>query len=86
MRPYSATFMAQANASIALKPLDLATQVSNRKRDLIEEIIEYKKGSRLDAKDVIERLQGQLTDLAQIVKLGANDESSKVRLVAWMAR
>lgn len=65
---------------------DLATRVSNRKREMIEEIIEYKKGSRLDAKEAIDRLQGRLTDLAHIVKLGANDERAKVRLTDWMAR
>lgn len=78
--------MLQGKTAVALKPLDLATRVTNRKRELIEEIIEYKKGSRLDAKEVIDRLQGRLTDLAQIVKLGANDERAKVRLAAWVAR
>jgi len=78
--------MLPGKSSVALKPLDLATRVSNRKRELIEEIIEYKKGSRLDAKEVIDRLQGRLTDLAQIVKLGANDERAKVRLAEWIAR
>lgn len=78
--------MLPGKSAVALKPVDLATRVSNRKRELIEEIIEYKKGSRLDAKEVIDRLQGQLTDLAQIVKLGANDERAKVRLAAWIAR
>lgn len=70
-------------------PLDLETRVSTRKRELIEEIIEYKKGSRLDAAESIDRLKGRLAELAHIVKDaggGVFDERARLRLTAWMSR
>ncbi|MEO6772934.1 MAG: hypothetical protein ABI467_07910 [Kofleriaceae bacterium] len=70
-------------------PLDLETRVSTRKRELIEEIIEYKKGSRLDAADSIDRIKDRLAELAHIVRDAngeAFDERARVRLVEWMAR
>jgi hypothetical protein len=70
-------------------PLDLEARVSARKRELIDEIIEYKKGSRLDASEAIDRIKDRLAELAHIVKdagSGVFDERARVRLTAWMAR
>lgn len=71
---------------------DLETRVANRKRELITEIIEFKKSSRVDAAESIERLKSRLSDLAYLMKEGvvdgwANvDECSRVKLDAWIAR
>ena len=71
---------------------DLETRVANRKRELITEIIEFKKSSRVDAAESIERLKSRLSDLAYLMKEGvvdgwANvDERSRVKLDAWIAR
>lgn len=70
-------------------PLDLEARVSARKRELIDEIIEYKKGSRLDAAEAIDRIKDRLAELAHIVKdagAGVFDERARTRLTAWMAR
>jgi predicted transcriptional regulator len=66
--------------------------IANRKRELITEIIEFKKSSRVDAAESIERLKSRLSDLAYLMKEGvvdgwANvDERSRVKLDAWIAR
>lgn len=71
---------------------DLETRVANRKRELITEIIELKKSSRVDAAESIERLKTRLSDLAYLMKEGvvhgwANvGERSRVKLDAWIAR
>ncbi|MEP6860700.1 MAG: hypothetical protein ABJE66_08785 [Deltaproteobacteria bacterium] len=70
-------------------PLDLESRVTARKRELIDEIIEYKKGSRLDAAEAIDRIKDRLAELAHIVKdgsAGVFDDRARVRLTAWMAR
>jgi hypothetical protein len=70
-------------------PLDLESRVSARKRELIDEIIEYKKGSRLDAAEAIDRIKDRLAELAHIVKdasAGVVDDRARLRLTAWMAR
>ncbi|HEY6036893.1 MAG TPA: hypothetical protein VIV58_21590 [Kofleriaceae bacterium] len=73
----------------SIAPLDLETRVSTRKSELIAELIEYKKGSRLDAAESIERIRDQLADLARIVKDTGNgvfDDRARTRLATWMAR
>ena len=71
---------------------NLETRVATRKRELITEIIEFKKSSRLDAAESIERLKARLTDLARLMKEGVVDgwanvgEHSRVKLDAWIAR
>ena len=71
---------------------DLETRVANRKRELITEIIELKKSSRVDAAESIERLKARLSDLAYLMKEGVLDgwanvaERSRVKLDAWIAR
>lgn len=70
---------------------DLETRVANRKRELITEIIEFKKSSRVDAAESIERLKARLSDLAHlmedVVDGWANvGERSRVKLDAWIAR
>ncbi len=71
---------------------DLETRVANRKRELITEIIEFKKSSRVDATESIERLKARLSDLAYLMKEGVVDgwanvgERSRVKLDAWIAR
>ena len=71
---------------------DLETRVANRKRELITEIIEFKKSSRVDAAESIERLKSRLSALAYLMKEGVVDgwanvgERSRVKLDAWIAR
>ena len=71
---------------------DLETRVTNRKRELITEIIEFKKSSRVDAAESIDRLKARLSDLAYLMKEGVVDgwanvgERSRVKLDAWIAR
>jgi predicted transcriptional regulator len=71
---------------------DLETRVATRKRELITEIIELKRSSRVDAAEVIERLKARLSDLAYLLKEGVVDgwanvgERSRVKLDAWIAR
>jgi len=71
---------------------DLEIRVANRKRELITEIIEFKKSSRVDAAESIERLKARLADLAYLMKEGVVDgwanvgERSRVKLDAWIAR
>jgi len=69
---------------------DLEIRVTNRKQQLITEIIEHKKNSsRFGAADAIDRIQGHLFELSQILK--ANkwpqlSEGARVRLGEWVAR
>jgi prephenate dehydrogenase len=71
---------------------DLETRVATRKQELITEIIEFKKSSRVDAAESIERLKARLSDLAHLMKEGVVDgwanvgERSRVKLDAWIAR
>ena len=73
-----------------MKPDDLEVRVSNRKRQLIGEIIEHKKNSsRYGAADAIDKIKHHLLELSQIVKA---DEwrnlsaDARVRLADWIAR
>jgi prephenate dehydrogenase len=71
---------------------DLEIRVANRKQELITEIIEFKKSSRIDAAEAIERLKARLTELARLMKEGVVDgwanvgERSRTKLDAWIAR
>lgn len=72
---------------------DLEVRITNRKRELISEIIEHKKNcSRSAAAGEIDRIKARLSDLAVIVKEGlangwANVEpTARVRLDEWLAR
>jgi hypothetical protein len=102
-RPPSGRPAASQQDAVAIRPLrdsslsrsnadDLETRVANRKQELITEIIEFKKSSRVDAAEVIERLKARLSDLAYLMREGvvdgwANvDERSRVKLDAWIAR
>lgn len=70
----------------------LETRVSNRKQELISEIVELKMGSRLDAAETIDRLKARLSELAFIVKDGVGEGWANVgartrrRLDEWVAR
>lgn len=81
-----------ANPSRSKASPDLATRVADRKRDMISEIVELKKGSRLDAVETIDRLKARLSELAHIVKDGVVDDRAKIgdrtrrRLDDWIAR
>ena len=72
--------------------LDLETRVANRKQELIDEIVEYKKGSRLDAADAVDRLKARLSELSHIVKEGVVDgwanvgQRARQRLDEWLAQ
>jgi hypothetical protein len=66
--------------------LDLETRVTNRKQELIAELIEHKKNSsRIGAAESIDRIKGRLSELANIVKAGTGPQA-KVRLDDWLAR
>jgi len=75
------------------KPLpDLETQVANRKQELISEIVELKKSSRVDAGETIDKLKARLSELGHIVKEGLVDgwanigDRTRRRLDEWVAR
>lgn len=69
---------------------NLASRIALRKSELVGEIIEHKKNSsRYGAAEAIDRLAGQLSELAQI--LGTQDasdvgEHARHRLADWVAR
>lgn len=70
---------------------DLQTQVADRKRELIGEIIEHKKNcSRYGAAEAIGRIQDRLSDLVDIVKetngWTSLTPNAKLRLAEWMSR
>jgi hypothetical protein len=73
------------------EPSDLETQVANRKRELIAEIIEHKKNSsRYGAAESIQRLKDKLVELSHIVKevdrWTSISPQAKLRLAEWVAR
>jgi hypothetical protein len=48
---------------------DLETRITNRKQEMIAEIVEHKKNSsRAGAADEVDKIKTRLTELAQIVK------------------
>ncbi|HEY5945046.1 MAG TPA: hypothetical protein VIV40_06115 [Kofleriaceae bacterium] len=71
---------------------DLETRVTNRKHELIAEIIEHKKSSRAGAPHAIMTLNARLTDLRHLMKESvaagwANvDAGAAMKLDAWIAR
>jgi len=71
---------------------DLEIRVGNRKQELISEIVELKKSSRIGAVETIDRLKTRLSDLARIVKDGVVDGWAHIdartrrRLDEWVAR
>lgn len=69
---------------------DLETRVTNRKHQLIMEIIEHKKNSsRFGAAEAIDRLKHQLSELSQILKADEWTNLSagtRLRLAEWIAR
>jgi hypothetical protein len=70
----------------------LETRVTNRKQELISEIVELKLGSRLDAVETIDRLKARLSELATIMNEGVVDGWANIgartrrKLDAWVAR
>jgi hypothetical protein len=72
--------------------MDLETRVANRKQELISEIVELKKGSRVDAVETIDKLKARLSELAHIVNEGVVDGWANIgartrrRLDDWTAR
>ena len=71
---------------------DLETRVASRKQDLISEIVDLKKGSRVDAVETIDKLKARLSELGHIVKEGVVDgwanigDRTRRRLDEWLAR
>jgi hypothetical protein len=68
---------------------DLQTRVENRKRQLIDEILDHKKNSsRFGAAEEIDKLKVRLTQLTQIMKDGWTnlDPRTRGQLDAWVAR
>ena len=68
----------------------LETQVANRKRELIIEIIEHKKNSsRYGAGEAIDQLKHRLLELSQIMtadECRTLSAGARVRLAEWIAR
>ena len=71
----------------------LEAQVSNRKQDLISELIEHKKNSsRSGAADAVDKIKARLADLAYIVKADISTgwanmgPHAKLRIDEWLAR
>lgn len=69
---------------------DLEARVANRKRDLIDEIIEHKKNSsRYGAAEAIDKIKHHLLELSQIVRADQwhrLSEDAKLRLADWVGR
>ena len=78
--------------AVMSKADDLENRVTNRKQDLISEIVELKKGSRIDAVETIDKLKARLSELGRIVKEGVVDgwanisDLTRRRLDEWLAR
>jgi hypothetical protein len=75
------------------RPTELETRVTNRKRELISEIIEHKKNScRAGAAEAIDRIKARLSDLGHIVRLDLVDgwanvgPEAKLALDRWVNR
>jgi hypothetical protein len=72
------------------QPDDLETRVSNRKRQLIAEIIEHmKNSSRSGAAEAIDRIKYHLSELSHILKAEEWSNLSagaRLRLTEWIAR
>jgi hypothetical protein len=70
----------------------LETRVTNRKQELIAEIVELKLGSRLHAVETIDKLKARLSDLAIILDEGGVDGWANVaprtrrRLDDWISK
>jgi hypothetical protein len=73
-------------------PADVESRVAHRKHQLIDELIEHKKSSRVGAPYAIGQLEARLTDLAHIVKHDVVDGWTHISPVAkrkveeWIAR
>ena len=69
---------------------DLEMRVTNRKRQLITEIIEHKKNSsRFGAAEAIARINHHLVELSQILKADKWPQltaGARLRLDEWVAR
>ena len=71
---------------------DVEARVADRKRQLIDELIEHKKSSRVGASYAIGQLQARLSDLAYIVKHDVVDgwtymsPGAKRKVEDWIAR
>jgi hypothetical protein len=85
------------NKTKAIKPfapiaLGVEARVADRKRELIEELIEHKKSSHVGAPYAIDQLTARLSDLAHIVKHDVVDgwthmsPGAKRRVEEWIAR
>jgi hypothetical protein len=75
------------------RPFDLETRVTNRKLELISEVIEHKKNSsRFGAAGAIDRLKARLSELDHIVKEGVANgwahvgPRAKLKLDEWLAK
>jgi len=83
--------MTKVKSAQAFTP-SVEARVEHRKRELIDELIEHKKSSRVGATYSIGRLQARLSDLAHIVKHDVVDgwthmSPGAVRKVEeWIAR
>ena len=67
----------------------LEIRIADRKLDMISEIIELKKGSRVDAAETIDRLKARLSELGEIVKESGGvgrGVHTRRRLDQWLAR
>lgn len=71
---------------------DVEARVAHRKRQLIDELIEHKKSSRVGASYAIGQLKARLSDLAHIVKHDVVDgwthmsPGAKRKVDEWIAR
>ncbi|HEY5927729.1 MAG TPA: hypothetical protein VIV11_38855 [Kofleriaceae bacterium] len=73
-------------------PPDVEARVAYRRRQLIDELIEHKKSSRVGASYAISQLEARLSDLAYIVKHDVCDgwslmsPGAKRKVEEWIAR
>jgi hypothetical protein len=74
------------------KALDLEARVSERKRQLIEELLEHKKRSGLAAIETVDAIKRRLSELEHLIKQTVVDgwpnvgDSARARFELWIDR
>lgn len=77
---------------VEVKKHDLEARVADRRRELIEELIEFKKRSGLSAVEAGDAIKRRLSELDHLVKQSIVDgwqnisEAARARLESWIDR
>ena len=84
--------MPRRSEPVAAGKSDLESRIADRKRELIEELIEHKKRSGLPAVEAVDAIKRRLTQLEHLVKQSVVDgwsnvsEAARARLELWIDR